>query len=136
MNIQATQGEIRPKSTNSTSRAENGYIASQRKVSIDEAMATQAAERGFDPMPLQVDLLIQRIKQGGHSGQFLADAFLCTYRPHLFNHSLWEVHKLDAEAFRLFHQVLHIRHIPGWRDDALFEIEKRVREVMKEGGAQ
>lgn len=115
---------------------QNGYTETPRKVSLDEVLAEQAFERGIVPMPLDADLLIRRIEQGGHSGKFLADAFLCTYRPHAFNHPLMEVNRLDAEAFRLFHQCLHIRHVPGWSDTALYDIEKRVRAAMKEGEKQ
>jgi hypothetical protein len=84
----------------------------------------------IEPMPLDADLLLARINQGGHSGQYLADAFISAYRTGKpFNHSLGELIRLDAEAFQLFHQVIHIRHIPGWSDDALYEIEQRIKEV-------
>ncbi len=126
MTTKTTQGEIRPKS--------DPFTTEQRKVTLDDVLAVQAAERGIVPMPLEAELLIQRIEQGGHSGKFLADAFLCSYRPHWFNHSLFEVSKLDAEAFRLFHQCLHIRHTPGWSDAELFEIEKRVKAAMEGNG--
>lgn len=114
----------------------NGYTDAPRKLTLDEVMAMQAAERGIEPMPLEVDLLIQRIEQGGFSGKFLADAFLCSYRPLWFNHSLFEVSKLDIDAFRLFHEIIHIRHVPGWSDAELFEVEKRVRDAMGEGEKQ
>ncbi|WKJ91636.1 hypothetical protein QZJ86_05740 [Methylomonas montana] len=115
---------------------QNGYTETPRKVSLDEVLAIQAIERGIVPMALEADLLIPRIEQGGHSGKFLADAFISSYRPHPFNHPLMELTRLDAEAFRLFHQILHIRHVPGWSDSALYEIEKRVRKAMKEGEKQ
>jgi hypothetical protein len=84
----------------------------------------------IEPMPLDADLLLARIKQGGHSGQYLADAFISAYRTGKpFNHSLGELIKLDAEAFQLFHQIIHIRHVNGWSDDALYEIEQRIKEI-------
>lgn len=92
----------------------------------------QAEEFGLKPMPLEVDLLISRIRQGGHSGDFLANAFLSAYRKnHPFNHALFELINLDAEAFRLFHQILHIRHVPGWDDNALFAIEKQIQAILE-----
>lgn len=115
---------------------QNGYTETPRKVSLETILAEQATERGIVPMALEADLLIPRIEQGGHSGKFLADAFICSYRPHPFNHPLMEITRLDAEAFRLFHQCLHIRHVPNWSDSALYEIEKWVRKAMKEGEKQ
>lgn len=115
---------------------QNGYTTEPEKVSLDDILAEQAIERGIVPMKLDADLLMIRIEQGGHSGKYLADAFLSTYRPHPFNHPLMEVNRLDAEAFCLFHQCIHIRHVPNWSDSALYEIEKRVRDAMKAGGKQ
>lgn len=115
---------------------QNGYTETPRKLSLDDVLTEQAFERGITPMPLDADSLMIRIEQGGHSGKYLADAFICSYRPHPFNHPLMEITRLDAEAFRLFHQCVHIRHVPNWSDSALYEIEKRVREAMKEGEKQ
>ena len=74
--------------------------------------------------------MLQRIKAGGHSGLFLADAFISAYRTNEpFNHSLGELIRLDNEGIRLFHQILHIRFIRGWSDDALYGIEQRINEL-------
>ena len=101
-----------------------------RKIRLDEIIAAQQHERGLEPLPLEADCLLKRIEQGGHSGRFLADAFLSAYRTDRpFLHSLGELVKLDAEAFRLFHEVLHIRHVPGWRDDDLFAIEQAIKQI-------
>lgn len=92
-------------------------------------------ERGLAPLPLEPELLLQRIAQKGHSGHFLADAFISAYRTHKpFLHSLGELSALDAEGFRLFHQILHIRHVPGWSDDSLYQIEQRIIALV--GGAK
>jgi hypothetical protein len=92
----------------------------------------QAEELGLHPMPLETGLLISRIRQGGHSGDFLANAFLSAYRKnHPFNHALFELINLDAEAFRLFHQILHIRHVPGWNDDSLYAIEQQIKAIVE-----
>ncbi|OAI12604.1 hypothetical protein A1359_13790 [Methylomonas lenta] len=98
-------------------------------------MKRQADEMGLQPIPLEADLLIQRIRAGGHSGQFLADAFLSAYRKnHPFKHALFELINLDAEGFRLFHQILHIRHVPGWDDDELYRVEQAIVSIV--GGGQ
>lgn len=92
----------------------------------------QAEELGLQPMPLEADLLISRVSQPGESGRFLADAFLSAYRKGVpFKHALFELVNLDAEGFRLFHQILHIRHVPGWDDDALYVIEQKIIEIWK-----
>ncbi|WP_305908487.1 hypothetical protein Q9L42_010460 [Methylomarinum sp. Ch1-1] len=99
---------------------------------MSDILARQAKERGLEPMILEADLLLKRIADGGHSGQFLADAFIsayCTDQP--FNHSLSELIRLDAEGFRLFHEILHIRHVSGWRDETYYEIEQKIKEATK-----
>lgn len=107
-------------------------IMPTRKVSLDEILELQEQERGLTPMPLEVALLLERIKQGGHSGRFLADAFVSAYRTDQpFGHSLGELLKLDPEGFRLFHQILHIRHVPGWRDDSLYQIEQQIKAISR-----
>jgi hypothetical protein len=104
-----------------------------RRVSIDDLIKQQNQERGPEPLPLEPDLLLRRVTQGGHSGQFLADAFLSAYRHTPFPHGLGELIKLDAEGFRLFHEILHIRHISGWSDDNLYQIEQQIKAILKEG---
>ena len=115
----------------------NGYSLKQhQKITLDEILARQQRERGLEPMPLEPELLLKRIKDGGHSGQYLADAFISAYRTRVpFPHSLGELIKLDAEAFRLFHEILHIRHVPGWNDDDLYQLEQRIISIS-EGGVQ
>ena len=83
----------------------------------------------FEPMALESDLLLKRIKDGGFNGQFLTDAFISAYNITPFTHSLGDLIKLDAEAFRLFHEILHIRHVKGWSDDSLHRIEQRIKEI-------
>jgi hypothetical protein len=101
-------------------------------ISLDDLMARQDQERGIKPLPLEPELLLDRIARGGHSGQFLADAFLSTYRTDKpFLHSLGELTRLDAEGFRLFHEILHMRHVPGWSDDALYHIELKIKDIVK-----
>ena len=87
-------------------------------------------EKGLEPMPLDSELLSKRIADGGHSGQFLADAFLSAYRGDPFNHSLKALMKLDAEAFRLFLEILHIYHLKRWSDDSLYDVEKQIKETL------
>jgi hypothetical protein len=98
---------------------------------LDDLMTRQDRECGIKPLPLDHELLLKRIAQGGHSGQFLADAFISAYRTNQsFQHSLGELVRLDSEAFRLFHQILHIRHVPGWSDQLLYDIEFQVKTLM------
>ncbi len=112
--------------------ANHGFkINPPRRVSLTELIKKQNEERGLEPLPLESDLLLKRIAQGGHSGQFLADAFISAYRTHLpFTHSLGELNKLDCEGFRLFHEILHIRHIPGWNDEALYKIDQQIKAIQ------
>ena len=108
----------------------NFQINQPREVSLDDIFRQQNQERGLEPLLLELELLLKRIKDGGHSGQFLADAFISAYRMTPFKHSLGELLKLDTEGFRLFHEVLHIRHISGWSDDFLYEIEQQIKDLM------
>ena len=105
-----------------------------QRVKLSEFIKQQDQQRGLEPLPLESSLLLKRIAAGGHSGQFLASAFLSAYRTDKpFLHSLGELIKLDAEGFRLFHQVLHIRHIKGWSDRDLYQIEQQIIAIV--GGA-
>jgi hypothetical protein len=109
-------------------------ITPPRRVALADLIKQQKEERGLEPLPIESDLLLKRIEKGGHSGQFLADAFISAYRTDKpFSHSLGELIKLDPEAFRLFHQILHIRHISGWSDDHLYKIEQ---QIIALGGVQ
>ena len=104
---------------------------STQTISLDEMLARQDRERGFELMPLESDLLIKRVKDGGYSGQFLADAFISSYRTSTpFNQSLGGIIKLDAEAKRLFHQILYFRLIPGWDDQVFYEIEQEIKTIL------
>ena len=98
---------------------------------LADIIKEQNQQRGLEPLVLESDLLLKRITDGGHSGQFLADAFISAYRTKTpFQHSLGELIKLDAEGFRLFHQVLHIRHVQGWNDDRLYQIEQQINAIV------
>jgi len=104
-----------------------------RRVSLADLIKQQDQERGLKPMPLETELLLKRVAEGGYSGQFLADAFLSAYRTdQAFPHSLGGLIKLDTEGFRLFHEILHIRHISGWNDDALYQIEQQIKATLKD----
>ncbi|MEQ1639017.1 MAG: hypothetical protein ABL903_20335 [Methylococcales bacterium] len=107
----------------------NLKIDSPRKASLTEVLKEQQQARGIDPLALETDLLIKRILEGGFSGVFLKEAFISAYRMTPFNESLGHLIKLDAEAFRLFHQILHIRHVAGWRDDSLYEVKQLIKKT-------
>lgn len=102
-------------------------ITPPRKCSIKEILKEQTRERGIEPLSLESELLLDRIADGGFSGQFLADAFISAYRGTAFPHSLSDLTRLDAEGFRLFHEILHMRHVPGWSDDSLCQIEQQIK---------
>jgi len=110
-------------------------VQPMKKVPLPDILARQAQDqqtRGLKPLPLEFDLLLQRIKSGGHSGGFLADAFLSAYRTDKpFNHSLGELVRLDSEGFRLFHEILHIRHIKNWNDAVLYDTEQKVLAMVE-----
>ena len=102
---------------------------------LAEAIERQTKERGVVPLPLEPELLLKRISDGGFSGAFLAEAFLSAYRTDRpFRHSLGGLIKLDAEGFRLFHQILHIRHIKGWSEAALDDLERKIELAISAPG--
>ncbi len=104
-----------------------------RRLSLAELIDKQNQERGLKPLPLEPELLLKRVADGGYSGQFLADAFISASRTDQpFPHSLGGLIKLDTEGFRLFHEILHIRHISGWSDDALYQIEQQIKAILKD----
>jgi len=43
---------------------------------------------------------------------------------------------LDAEGVRLFHQILHSRHIKGWSEAALDGLERKVGLAISAPGYQ
>ena len=97
------------------------------RLTLTEMREKQNQQRGFEPLPLEPELLLTRIKQGGYSGQFLADAFISMYRTATpFPHSLGGLIKLDDEAIRLFHGIIHARFITGWDDNQLYNIEQNI----------
>jgi len=108
----------------------NSINHTSQHITLAESLAKQG--QPVQLLLLESELLLQRIKNGGHSGKFLAHAFISSYRPYeLFEHSLGEIMKLDAEAVRLFHEILHIRFTPNWDDAALYDLEQ---EIIQLGG--
>jgi hypothetical protein len=87
-------------------------------------------DRDVPILTLKAKLLLKRIQDGGFSGNFLGEAFLSMYRMIAeFVYSLGELIKLDAEGFRLFHEILPIRFCKGWNDDFLYELEQKIMAV-------
>lgn len=104
-----------------------------RHMPIEDVLKRVDHERGLKPMILEKELLLRRIRAGGFSGRYLADAFLSAYQIGTpFEHGLGDLINLDAEGFRLFHQILHIRHVRGWRDDVLFELGQTIKAILDE----
>jgi hypothetical protein len=105
--------------------------SSSNNPQLEAALKRQAQEMGVEPLPREPELLLKRISDGGFSGAFLAEAFLSAYRTgRPFRYSLGELVKLDAEGFRLFHQILHIRYVKGWSEGVLSGIEEQVRAII------
>jgi|GEM_PF-3036295 len=111
-------------------------LQSEQTARLERMIERQTKERGLTPMPLEPEILLKRVRDGGWSGEYLGEALLSAYwtdRP--FNFSLGKIHRLDAEGFRLFHQILHIRLIPGWSDDALWALCMEIKDILaKESG--
>lgn len=119
---------------NTPAQTEQYQSKTPSRISLSEIIKQQDQQRGLVPLCLEPELLLKRVADGGHSGQYLADAFISAYRIRKpFKHGLGEIVQLDAEAFRLFHQILHIRHIKGWNDDGLYQIEQQIIAIV--GGA-
>lgn len=98
---------------------------------IERRMEKQAIERGFTPLPLEFDLLLKRVKDGGYSGYFLGRAFLSSYGQDTeFKETLSGFMKLDAEGQRLFHEIMHIRLIKGWRDAEYYDLAEKITEIL------
>lgn len=112
-------------------QTEQNQTKTPNRISLDDLIKQQDKQRGLTPLRLEPELLLKRVADGGHSGQFLADAFISAYRTTTpFQHSLGELIKLDTEGFRLFHQILHIRHISGWSDNNLYQIEQQIIAIV------
>jgi len=81
---------------------------------------------------IEVDLLVQRIKDGGFSGEYLKDAYISTYRNVPFLHSLGDLIKLDVEGVRLFYQILNMRKIKGWSDENYYQVEQTILNILRD----
>jgi len=99
-------------------------------VSLDEILQREAKERGITPMRLERDLLLKRVRAGGQSGAFLGKAFLSVCDMSNFKESLGRLVYLDAEGFRLFHQILHIRYIPHWSETENQKIADEIETLL------
>lgn len=101
---------------------------------IERRMEKQAQEKGFTPLPLEFDLLLKRVKDGGYSGYFLGRAFLSAYGLDTeFKETLSGFMKLDAEGQRLFHEIMHIRLIAGWSDAKYYELAENITSILGNG---
>jgi len=85
------------------------------------------------------ELLLKRVKQGGASGQFLAEAFVSAYRPNRpFFHGLFAVAELDAEALTLFKKIIAMRSGAKLPLALCYEIEAQIFALgnFEKGGVQ
>ncbi|WP_432745818.1 hypothetical protein ABXJ76_07950 [Methylobacter sp. G7] len=98
---------------------------------LEQMIARQTQERGLTPLRLEPETLLRRVRALDWSGEFLGEALISAYwKDENFNHSLYLLNNLDAEGFRLFHQILHIRQISGWNDDALWDLAIKIKELL------
>lgn len=102
-----------------------------RYIPIQEILAQQEQERGLKPLVLEKAALLRRVRAGDWSGRYLGQAFLSAYQiGQSFEQGLGDLINLDAEGFRLFHEILHIRHVRGWRDDVYFDLAKEIKALL------
>lgn len=106
--------------------------ANGHQVTLEELMARSEKERGYPIPVLETELLLKRVKDGGQSGDFLSKSFLSAYDMSPFNMSLGDFINLDAEGMRLFHQILHIRHVDDWSDIEYTGICILIEDILSE----
>jgi hypothetical protein len=123
----AMSGEVRP-DTDPLQQPALRPITRQEQAALSNLLCKKC-RRG--PLKLEADLLIQRIKQRDGSGYYLATAFLSAYRNLPFTESLFYLVNLDAEALRLFQQIIYMRHIPNWDDNVLYSLERQIISIVK-----
>ena len=100
---------------------------------LNQYIQEQKERLGLEPIQLEKELLLKRIRDGGYSSAFLADAFHSMYRSNkTFEFSLSGLSRIDAEDFRLFHGIIHARHIEGWDDEFLYQTLCEIQDIMKE----
>jgi len=100
--------------------------------SLEDIIAETEKQRGVPILALESELLIQRVKDGGWSGDYLAQAFLSAIRQKPFTFSLGRLIHLDADGFRLFHQILHIRHVKGWKESVYIDVALSIEKILKQ----
>lgn len=98
---------------------------------VDKWKAEYKHSLGLVPLKLERDVLLRRVAEGGWSGDFLADAYISAYSGEPFNWRLDKLISLDGEGFRLFHEILHIRHIENWNDEEYYKILKDVKAAVE-----
>jgi hypothetical protein len=95
------------------------------------SLADLFKKHGKRVMPLDSELLLKRVAQGGDSGRFLADAFISAYRTgKIFTHGLFELFLFDDECQALFNQIIHIRPKLGWNEKELYRIEQQILAIL------
>jgi len=101
-------------------------------ISLDDIMKKAYATGGVPILTLESELLIKRVKDGGWSGDYLGQAFLSAIRQQPFTLSLGRLIHLDADGFRLFHQILHIRHVNGWHEAVYIHTAISIDHILKQ----
>jgi len=93
----------------------------------------QESKLGYKVPVLDTEFLLKRVRDGGQSGDFLARAFLSAYFHSPFSLSLGQITKIDSDGMRLFHEIMHIRHVSGWSDDEYYRIAVKIQALNGAG---
>ena len=104
--------------------------ANANPISYQQAFGTEEAIKHLIPQKFNDELLIKRVKQGGDSGEYLAQAFISAYCMTEFKGSLGRIIYLDIEGLALFIDILHIRKIKGWSDSEYHAICCEIKDII------
>ena len=98
---------------------------------IERMVQEQADKLVFKPLPIERDLLLERVSWKDWSGIFLGKAFVSMYRSGtsaVLN--LTDTCNLDTDGTRLLFQIIFARNVSGWSDQYLYEIEQEIIEIL------
>ena len=104
--------------------------ANGETISYEQMLGQQAATHSTTPKEFNAELLIKRVKAGGDSGVYLAEAFISAYSMEDFNGSLGNSVYLDAEGLGLLVEIIYIRKIKGWSDSEYHAICCEIKDII------
>jgi len=103
-----------------------------KPISYEQALGAKCAIKHAIPEKFDSELLLKRIKAGGKSGRYLAQAYISAYWMAQFKGSLGDVIFLDAEGLALFIDIINIRKIKGWEDHSYCELACEIQDIIGE----